>query len=467
MSAYATSTSHYLFESQPRWGGQVGSGGVSSTSSTTVPLASTTNLTNGRAYIWVANRVDSSGTKQNTWETGIGVLSGSNLTNCTRAVEGTAGAWPAGTVVEILMTSTHWNKMIDFLGTEHNADGTHSAVTADSITLASGATPTEFSTDTTLAGNSDTAIPTEKAIKTYVDGEIAGVGTGLITDTAYAPEGFLINGKLSVSVTSSNLTVAIKGLDGNDPSSSNKVYVRIGNTVHTLTAALSVTKNAGTNWMALGDAKIATNEVDLFVYLGYNATDGVVIGFSRICHAIKYSDFSATSTNDRYAAISTITNAASTDEYTVIGRFNAILSASASFNWSIPATAVVINRPIYETRRLTYTNAYTGWVSVTGTVYYQIVGSRCLLFTTESVGGTSNATTKTMRLPISIGVTGIDFSWVGAFIQDNTSWQQYPGHIRIEIGATDTVKIGKTVHLSAWTASGTATFGLMGFYFPL
>lgn len=34
-----------------------------------------------------------------------------------------------------------------------------------------GATANEFSTDGTLAGNSDTALPTEKAVKTYVDGQ--------------------------------------------------------------------------------------------------------------------------------------------------------------------------------------------------------------------------------------------------------------------------------------------------------
>lgn len=38
-----------------------------------------------------------------------------------------------------------------------------------SLTLPAGATVTELSTDGTLAGNSDAAIPTEKAVKTYVD----------------------------------------------------------------------------------------------------------------------------------------------------------------------------------------------------------------------------------------------------------------------------------------------------------
>ena len=42
------------------------------------------------------------------------------------------------------------------------------------LQLQSGATANEFSTDGTLIGDSDTAIPTEKAIKTYVDGQISG-----------------------------------------------------------------------------------------------------------------------------------------------------------------------------------------------------------------------------------------------------------------------------------------------------
>lgn len=51
---------------------------------------------------------------------------------------------------------------------------TVSTLTADSLALATGATVTELSTDGTLTGNSDTALPTEKAVKTYVDTAVAG-----------------------------------------------------------------------------------------------------------------------------------------------------------------------------------------------------------------------------------------------------------------------------------------------------
>lgn len=254
-------------------------------------------------------------------------------------------------------------------------------------------------TDGTLAANSDSKIATQKATKTYID-----TNGSLITTAKYAPQGFLLNGKLSVSVASNNITVAIKGMDGNDPSSTNKVYCRIGDTVRTLTAALSVTKNAGTNWFNSGSSELATNEIDYFVYLGYNATDGVVIGFARIPNATKYGDFSTTSTNEKYCAISTITTAASTDYYEVVGRFAATLSASASYNWSVPTfTAInLINRPIFETRVLTWTPTWTGFSSdPTSTNQYKINMDKITLDIIHGYQGTSNATTLTVTVPFA------------------------------------------------------------------
>lgn len=127
MSAYATSTSEKLIEAKPRWSGQIGSGGVADGTTTTIPLASATNLDNGDIYIFTINRVNSTSVKQDTWEVAIGELSGTNFINCVRRVEGNATAatsWAAGTVVEILFTAKHWNNMIDFLGVSFQSDGT-------------------------------------------------------------------------------------------------------------------------------------------------------------------------------------------------------------------------------------------------------------------------------------------------------------------------------------------------------
>jgi len=60
-----------------------------------------------------------------------------------------------------------------------------------------GASVSEFSIDGTLAGNSDIAIPTEQAVKTYVDAQVAGKDTFLeLNDT---PVGYTTNGALYVA----------------------------------------------------------------------------------------------------------------------------------------------------------------------------------------------------------------------------------------------------------------------------
>jgi hypothetical protein len=52
-----------------------------------------------------------------------------------------------------------------------------------SLDLSAGASINEFSTDGTLAGDSDTAVPTEAAVKTYVDSAISGFVSG--DDTSF------------------------------------------------------------------------------------------------------------------------------------------------------------------------------------------------------------------------------------------------------------------------------------------
>lgn len=217
-----------------------------------------------------------------------------------------------------------------------------------------------------------------------------------------APQGFLINGKIERTVASNNITIAIKTLAGANPSASDPVYVRIGDTIRTITAALSVTKNAGTNWMDLGSAQHATQDIDVFVYLGYNATDGVTIGFSRIPYARVYSDFNATTTNEKYAAISVITNATANDIYENIGRVNVTLGATASFNWSVPATSIIINRPTFQTRWLNYVPTLTNFTATINIAKYRLVGQDCDLYT-KMTQGASVTGNHTFALPMTVG----------------------------------------------------------------
>jgi len=122
-----------------------------------------------------------------------------------------------------------------------------------------GATVNEFSTDGTMSGNSDTSVPTERAVKTYVDGEIlsaigaasklkVGVspnetkvevtGTGAITDTidfsvngvevgemSYTTLKFKPSGTTSFEVTNQYILVP-KGNNSQRPGTPSNGYLR-------------------------------------------------------------------------------------------------------------------------------------------------------------------------------------------------------------------------------------------------
>ena len=258
------------------------------------------------------------------------------------------------------------------------------------------------------------------------------------------------NGRIVPSVSSDDLVVALKTLAGTDATALNPITVRINNTVHTITSALSLTLADGTNWFNAGSAELATKEIDYFVYLGYNATDGVVLGLARIPYAGIYSDFSTTATDADYAGISTITNAAASDSYTVVGRLAATLSAGAGYTWTVPTytNANLIQRPIYETRKLQYVPTITAAGSMTissstGTYYYIIKNNEIFIegtyeFTTGGSAAGAVYTTQPFERPLTTS-----YQYVGAGAgynkanmiygrwyansQDTVGWSNYAG----------------------------------------
>lgn len=125
-----------------RWVGQIGAGGVADGTTTTVPLSSTTNLPTDTAVVVVIDRVDVNGVATPSLEeTIIGVVSGSNLTDCVRGSEGTAQAHNAGAVVEVLFTAKGWNDVVDAFLVEHTQLGAHKIIKRTG-TITSSATPT-------------------------------------------------------------------------------------------------------------------------------------------------------------------------------------------------------------------------------------------------------------------------------------------------------------------------------------
>lgn len=272
--------------------------------------------------------------------------------------------------------------------------------------------------------------------------------------------GFLVNGKLSVTDSGSGLVVAIKTLAGNDPSTTDPVYVRIGDTMRSITSALSVTKADGTNWCNAGSSELATKEIDYFVYLGYNATDGVVIGFSRFPGANSYDDFSTTSTNEKYCAISTITNATATDYYEVIGRFAATLSAGAGYTWSVPTYTAknLIQRPIYETRTLVWVPQYTGFsVNPSSvTALYKVISNYVEARVLENGNGTSNSTSKSISFPFASKGT-VNMGHIINTIDNGT--QNYGKMI---FSTTNTPAVYPSLTVASWTNTGNCRIETLG-----
>jgi hypothetical protein len=221
---------------------------------------------------------------------------------------------------------------------------------------------------------------------------------------SFGPDGTMKNGKITVTVASNNITVALKTLAGSDPSASDPVYVRINGTIRTCTAALAVTKNAATNWFNSGGAELATKEIDYFAYLIWNttpATDIVDIGFARAPYFSVYSEASATTTNEKYLAYANGSAPTSTDDMVVIGRFAATLSATAAFNWSVPTFTNInlIQRPIFETRWLIWAPVTTcsgslTYGTITNSVVYKIINDRLMytLIQTGTLGGSASNT---------------------------------------------------------------------------
>lgn len=219
------------------------------------------------------------------------------------------------------------------------------------------------------------------------------------------PEGYMINGKITRSVASNNLTVAIKTLAGNDPSATDPVFVVINGSLRKISSALSITLNAGTNWFNSGGTGLTGLEVDYFIYLGWrSASSTVFIGIARMPWGVIYSDFNATNTNNKYLGYSG-SAPASTDVLHLVGRVNATLTGT---NWSVPATSVIINKPIDFTRKLVLNRDFiTGFtVNPVMNITYQIISKNIKLdFYNTGMTGTYSGANIVQKLPFDIDKT--------------------------------------------------------------
>lgn len=80
------------------------------------------------------------------------------------------------------------------------------------LEVSAGSTINEFSTDTTLAGSSDSALPTENAVKTYVDNQIAAIDPEpLNVKSVNVDSTAFVGDILIVDTTSGDITITLIG----------------------------------------------------------------------------------------------------------------------------------------------------------------------------------------------------------------------------------------------------------------
>lgn len=135
----AANTDKFLKVAQNK-GWQLGSGGIPDASTTSFALVSAEDIPTDTAVIVTIDRVDANKKPTPTkMERIIGVMDGDNVTACIRGVAGTAQQHNPGAVVEVVVSATNINKLIEGILAEHGQDGKHLISALDAIRYAADA----------------------------------------------------------------------------------------------------------------------------------------------------------------------------------------------------------------------------------------------------------------------------------------------------------------------------------------
>lgn len=116
-----------LIKAARRFSTTIGAGGVDDASVTTIPMTLIPPVFQDGDFIEIViDRVSITGElTPDSEEVIVGQVSGTNIVNAERGVEGTAQSHSAGAVVEIKLQADMWNRMIDAMLLEHDQSGSH------------------------------------------------------------------------------------------------------------------------------------------------------------------------------------------------------------------------------------------------------------------------------------------------------------------------------------------------------
>ena len=210
--------------------------------------------------------------------------------------------------------------------------------------------------------NKSTSVTTDQASNTKYPSVKSVYDWATVTFAKYLGDADFYQYSIVTSVSSGNLTVALKNYEGNNPTPTKPVKYKTPTwAIKTITSACQATfLLAWTNWWNTWSTELATREVDWFVYiLDYNnAWTSFNLWISRYPLYQNLSEATWSYTSEKYLMQSwNIWN----ETTTLIGRFNATLSAGAGYTWTVWTT--IINQPMFQTRYLDYVPVGTGYTA--------------------------------------------------------------------------------------------------------
>jgi hypothetical protein len=212
-------------------------------------------------------------------------------------------------------------------------------------------------------------------------------------------DGSVLNATFSPSIATDDLTLALKTLSADDPSTDNFVQATIGGEILSITSALSITiTDAMGDIFSWDGRKIQGNDSQLFVYLINNngtAQIGVSPSPNRRTVATNYYDAGGQTGSAGFSNIVMSGTRNATNTCAVVGRVN--VKQEDDNTWVSPTISCIVNRPIYETDWLDWTPDLTIGnpdLSKFDVATYQIVSNHLFFFFKEddaTLSGTAGA----------------------------------------------------------------------------
>lgn len=376
---------------------------------TTIPLNSVAGYTNGQPAVMVVDPTDT--TKKQTF-TGIIDTGGVQLTSVVWTA-GTNQTHTAGATVVDYATATHIAMISKGLQVEHKQAGTHSAVTADSVTVATGKITTS-----TVGKLEDRSI----ALDTYRSGFVFDyvVSGGVWSGDAYASTrngsmtaiAVMINGQLLNSTNSPALGAVAAHLF----TASKDTYIDVLNTAGVGTIVYTETTNNAAS------PALAANSLRIGI---------IITGATNIA--------AATSVNQ--------------------GQETMVLPIASSIPYAVTDLLGNLICPRDPNRKLLGYRQITG--SVTATTIAQATGLTCPVIVptnrkvkVTAIGSTSNSGTNTNLITLWDGVvnSGTQLNQTGNYTASGTGQESV-----IVEAITTPASASKTYNVGLSAAAGTVT----------